>query len=71
MKGYHVIPKVRDYEEMIERIISKTGMTREQLAEFLEVPIQRLNTSEIESNQTVRKQLIELYLRVYLLNISP
>jgi hypothetical protein len=67
MTGFKTIQKISSYEELIEKIMIKTRMTQKEIAAFLDVTTDALQTQTIESCQELRKQLIEWYLRIHFL----
>lgn len=65
MTQQRYIPKVNDYEDMVSKLVIKTGLSIEQLAEFFNLDKSKLNNNQFESDAVMRKQLIELYIRVH------
>ena len=67
MSRKRVVPHVKSYEDIVFNIQCKTKMSIIEIAEFLETTVDMLSSHVIEKNSLLRKQLVELYLRCYVL----
>lgn len=66
MSGYKILPKVANFEELLDKVKSKTNLTDEQLADFIGLNGCDDLLRRVEEDPVAQKRLYDFFCWVWL-----